>query len=307
MQQNNGFVDLRMHHQQQGDEGFWPSFTDIMTVILMIFLLAMLTLLIRNMDLVNQLRQSLLAEQQASQELASTSSQNSELNQKLSRLENEVAMMRMQLMDVGDEKVKAEAKLKAAQLELVHFRQMQQQWQLAESTLRQQLGSTQQQYSALEQQQAALKLQWDALQMSLDEKSNAYAQLMQQTGTQKEQLDRLQQEYADLDEKYKKLIRPARSTLGKYVVMVRYQKTDGKLTVEMKESKDTEFRQVTGIEMHKQLAVLQKQHRKDLYVKIVFPDDSGLSYNEAWNLTESLLKMYDYYCYVFPCSRITSQ
>ncbi|OIO71459.1 MAG: hypothetical protein CO186_08730 [Zetaproteobacteria bacterium CG_4_9_14_3_um_filter_49_83] len=286
--QQNGFVDLRMHHQQQGDEGFWPSFTDIMTVILMIFLLAMLTLLIRNMDLVNQLRQALQAEQQASQALASTSTQNSTLNQKIARLENEVAMMRMQLMDVGDAKVTAEAKLKIAQQELNQFRLAQQQWQLAENALRQQL-------SVAEQQQVSLKLQNDALQQSFNEKSQDYMQLMQQTGMQKEQLDRLQQEYADLDVKYKKLIRPARSTLGKFVVMVRYQKIDGKLLVEMKEPQENAFREVDAIEMHKQLAALQEKHNKDLYVKIVFPDESGLSYNEAWNLTESLLKMYDYY------------
>ena len=286
--QQNGFVDLRMHHQQQGDEGFWPSFTDIMTLILMIFLLAMLTLLIRNMDLVNQLRQALQAEQQASQALASTSTQNSTLNQKIARLENEVAMMRMQLMDVGDAKVTAEAKLKIAQQELNQFRLAQQQWQLAENALRQQL-------SVAEQQQVSLKLQNDALQQSFNEKSQDYMQLMQQTGMQKEQLDRLQQEYADLDVKYKKLIRPARSTLGKFVVMVRYQKIDGKLLVEMKEPQENAFREVDAIEMHKQLAALQEKHNKDLYVKIVFPDESGLSYNEAWNLTESLLKMYDYY------------
>ena len=37
----DGFTDLRMNHQHgQGDDSFWPSFTDIMTVIVIIFLLA---------------------------------------------------------------------------------------------------------------------------------------------------------------------------------------------------------------------------------------------------------------------------
>ena len=46
------FVDLR-----SGDlssESFWPSFTDIMTVIVMIFLIAMVVLLMRNMELVRE-------------------------------------------------------------------------------------------------------------------------------------------------------------------------------------------------------------------------------------------------------------
>ena len=49
MRPDQGFVDLRLN---QGDapaeESFWPSFTDIMTVVLMIFMIAMVVLLVRN-------------------------------------------------------------------------------------------------------------------------------------------------------------------------------------------------------------------------------------------------------------------
>jgi len=77
--------------------------------------------------------------------------------------------------------------------------------------------------------------------------------------------------------------------------LVRYQKLDGKLSIELKLPTDAQYVSVKGVALHKQLSALQKKHGKKLYVRIIFPDDSGLSYTEAWNLTESLLRMYDYY------------
>ncbi len=50
----DGFTDLRLNGGGEVQEGFWPSFTDIMTVIVMIFLIAMVVLLVRNMELVNR-------------------------------------------------------------------------------------------------------------------------------------------------------------------------------------------------------------------------------------------------------------
>lgn len=61
------FIDLRLNRgSQDHNESFWPSFTDIMMVILMVFLLAMVTLLIRNSELLRQLGATLEAERAAS-------------------------------------------------------------------------------------------------------------------------------------------------------------------------------------------------------------------------------------------------
>ena len=46
--------------------------------------------------------------------------------------------------------------------------------------------------------------------------------------------------------------------------------------------------------LEKKLKQLQQQDADNLYIKIIIPENSGLSYNEAWNLTSRLLK-YDYY------------
>jgi len=283
-----GFIDLRMHRKQQGDEGFWPSFTDIMTVILMIFLLAMLTLLIRNMDLVNQLRTSLQAEQQASTELASTSSQNTSLHEHIQALENEVAMMRMRLMDMDEEQDQLKTSLSQSQSMNQQHQAVQQQWQQTAQTLNQRV-------QALNDQLLTQQTIEQSLQQRLTLQVDAYTSLQRQSNLQAGNLEHLQYEHANLEKKYQKLVRPARSAVDKFVVMVRYKKINGVLTVDIKSPKQQQYQRINAIEMHRQLTTFQKQHQKNLYVKIVFPEDSALSYNEAWNLTESLLRMYDYY------------
>ena len=40
---------------------------------------------------------------------------------------------------------------------------------------------------------------------------------------------------------------------------------------------------------------LKHEHGKNLYVKIIIPEDSGLTYNEAWEFMRQLLVKYDYY------------
>ena len=52
---------------------------------------------------------------------------------------------------------------------------------------------------------------------------------------------------------------------------------------------------VSLAEVEKRLAQLKQQQGKNLYVKIIIPQDSGLTYNEAWQFMRNLLVKYDYY------------
>jgi hypothetical protein len=47
--------------------------------------------------------------------------------------------------------------------------------------------------------------------------------------------------------------------------------------------------------LNKRLAKLKDTYAGNLYVKVIIPEDSGLSYSEAWNFTYDLLRNYDYY------------
>ncbi|MDQ6994375.1 MAG: hypothetical protein Q9M18_02120 [Mariprofundaceae bacterium] len=292
---SQGFVDLRCDQQGANEESFWPSFTDIMMVIVMIFLLAMVILLTRNMELVHQLQTSLKAEQAASLQAQSTSQQNSTLNQRLQALEKEAGMMRLKLMDLSDEHEHTLAALAASQT--------------AQATLYDAYTQLQQKNMQVIQNKLLLQTQVQTLNDSLLQANSAYLALQHQDQNHQhdllrlqnthqsnvQQLNQLKQAYAGLEKKYQRLIRPARSPKGRYVVQVRYQKVNGQLHIDIKEPSDMRFNSVSGVQMHKRLASIQKKHPKDLYVKIIFPEHSGLSYNEAWKMTESLLRMYDYY------------
>jgi len=290
-----GFVDLRLNEGHAGDEGFWPSFTDIMTVIVLIFLLAMLTLLLKNMDLVHQLQSSLAAERAATVQAQSTTHMNTELNMRLKRLEEESAMLRMRLMDLGEEHSRTLAQLSDSEQQ-----NMQLKASLSAVTQARDVALDEQQ--AMEKKQSELSAALTLREQQLAEQQQQYTlkieelgQLKSNSETQLARLKRLELEYANLETKYNRLIRPARSSLGKVVVLVRYHKAAGKLYIEIKEPADKGYQAVGGAELHKRLSRMQQKHGKKLYVRIIFPDDSGLSYSEAWNLTESLLRLYDYY------------
>jgi len=314
---SSGFVDLRLNDGQASDDGFWPSFTDIMMVIVLIFLLAMLTLLLKNMDLVHQLRSSLDAERAATAQVHSTTDINTQLSVRLKRLEEEAAMLQMRLINLGEEHNHTLAQLDSSQQQntqlkanlsaMVQARDVALTERQAIEKKQAELNATlalRAQELAAQQQQYVLKLaeQQQLFETKLAEQQQLYifkiqelGQLKRSSDTRLERLKKLELEYANLETKYNRLIRPARSALGKVVVLVRYHKIGGKLNIEIKGPADRDYQPVSGAILHKRLSAMQQKHGKKLYVRIIFPDDSGLSYTEAWNLTESLLRLYDYY------------
>jgi len=314
---SSGFVDLRLNDGHAGEDSFWPSFTDIMMVIVLIFLLAMLTLLMKNMDLVHQLRASLDAERAATAQAHSTTDINTQLNKRLKRLEEEAAMLSMRLMNLTEEHSHTLAQLSSSEQQntqlksrltaIAKARDTALSEKLAVEQKQAELATTlalRAQELAEQRQQFTLKLaeQQQKYQVKLAEQQRLYfmkveefGQLKSSSDTQLDRLKKLEMEYASLETKYNRLIRPARSSLGKSVAMVRYHKVNGRLSIELKGPADSAYQQVSGTELHKRLSRMQGKHGKKLYVRIIFPDDSGLSYTEAWNLTESLLRLYDYY------------
>ena len=110
-----------------------------------------------------------------------------------------------------------------------------------------------------------------------------------------QQLVSLQGEYDELRNKYDKLIRPARSAVGKHVVSVRYFKEGKNVQIRLKESEDEDYQSVNADQLNKRLAKLKDTYAGNLYVKVIIPENSGLSYSEAWNFTYNLLQKYDYY------------
>ena len=287
MNDQGSFTDLRLNQHNEG-ENFWPSFTDIMMVIVMIFLLAMVILITRNMELVNQLRNSLQAEQAATQQVQSTSQQNSQLNQRLQAAEKDADMMRLKLMDLSDEHQHTIAQLSQLQDSYTSLQQSQHQLKQDKAALTTQQQQLNQQLLDANQSYLALQHQWQNQQRDI-------LGLQQSRDSDRETIQKLKATYAGLEKKYQRLIRPARSSKGRFVVQVRYQKVQGELHIAIKLPSDRSFIPVNSSAMHEKLTAMKQAHPHKLYVKIIFPEHSGLSYNEAWKITESLLRMYDYY------------
>ncbi|MDQ3731908.1 MAG: hypothetical protein M3329_08140, partial [Pseudomonadota bacterium] len=105
----------------------------------------------------------------------------------------------------------------------------------------------------------------------------------------------LRGDYDTLKVKYDRLIRPARSPQGKHVVEVRYDKGAQGHEIGFRESRDEGFAQLSRETLERRLTELKARYGRDLYVRIIIPDDSGLLYNEAWSFTNEILNRYDYY------------
>ncbi|MEA3276105.1 MAG: hypothetical protein U9Q81_12600 [Pseudomonadota bacterium] len=429
MSDQQGFVDLRLNHQRdQTAESFWPSFTDVMTVIVMIFLLAMLILLVRNMELVEELRATMEAERRSTELARSRDRERVQLSEQLSAAEAENAGLRGR---IGELETARAAQDRVSKQERQHIKalsgRLKEQQQRAEE-LEHTLGTTHSQLRALEQDQSALQTRHQAaqaelealtrrartqqadlrrieaerqtqqeelkrleaarrelqsrdaasqekidaltaerrtqddalnqaedqrksqaeevalLQASFDELKTSYAEsrdeldsLASARRVEHEELQRLQAEqrattqemeglraahesrgtelttalerlravdssraelekdYGELRQRYDRLVRPARSPKGKYVIEVRYAKTGGRPHIRFREAGEKNFRSISRAALESRLAALDRDHPEGLYIKIIFPEDSGLSYNEAWRFTNDLHRKYDDY------------
>ncbi|RLJ16078.1 hypothetical protein DJ031_17510 [bacterium endosymbiont of Escarpia laminata] len=335
---DNSFVDLRLnHHAAQAEEGFWPSFTDIMTVILMIFMLAMVVLLIRNMELLDQLRSTMAAEQEAMELVKTTGEENQTLEERLLSREYELSMMRMQLMRTEEQQEQQEAAI-ASQLHQISSLSRERDdlesnvtrlahdkddLNILVTRLTHDKDNLNVQVSRLTTDTNRLQVQVDnairsienltedinrvtsrhtltqgeleSLRTSFRAQSEELAQAQAQNVDADQTLADLEIDFQALKIKYDKLIRPARTSRGKFVVVVRFAKTKGQLVIDYKAPGGETFNTVSRKQLDQSLTRLKVQKANQLYVKVIIPKNSGLSYSEAWSFTNQMHRKYDYY------------
>ncbi|MGB1310003.1 MAG: hypothetical protein ACPG47_02275 [Leucothrix sp.] len=111
----------------------------------------------------------------------------------------------------------------------------------------------------------------------------------------REEVAQLKNEFDSLDSKYQKLVRPARSSEGKHVVSVWFSKQSGRGVYRIRNGSQGSFSSTTRKEMANTLAALKNKYGKKLYVKVIIPENSGLSYSDAWRFTTEMQREYDYY------------
>ena len=62
-----------------------------------------------------------------------------------------------------------------------------------------------------------------------------------------------------------------------------------------REGGEGSFQEIRRSRLEKILQRLSNEKKNGLYVKVIFPEESGLSYSEAWKFTSELHGRYDYY------------
>jgi len=312
-------------HGIDSDSGdsFWPSFTDIMMVVVLIFLLATSLLIVRNYNLVAELQDSIEAEKMAALVIESTTQENATLEERLINAEQLNSILRLRLLK-KDELLKQAKQEDIKNLQIISMLEADK--ASLDQLVRTKLSELSEASSKIVEisaesdefanQLEELKLQLEqqkqlaeVTQQELEMATAEIAALNATTEEQKQTLDMLEQEKIDYNRqlltlkgeydvvksKYDQLIKPARSAKGKYVAEVFYVKEKKGKVIRFKEPGDKSSRDITLSKVEQRLDQLKKEKGTDLYVKIIIPKNSGLTYNEAWGFMKSLLDKYDYY------------
>ncbi len=290
---SNGFVDLR--HKHLNSESFWPSFTDIMMVIVMIFLMSSMILVVQNWKLLDQLRNSVTAQKKASRIIDNTSRENSSLEEQLAQAQNDISMLRIEILQAHEQHTKFETTIENKNKQIVIILNKNTQLKNSLENSQENISNLTDKVKFLSQNLSQLNINIEQKRKKLEQARQKIIFIGQNNEVNSRKLTDLKGDYSSLQIKYNKLIRPARTAKGKYVVSVNFERINGRERIRFKDANDSQYSIVNNKKLHKILGQLKKSHPGKLYIKIVIPKDSGLTYNEAWNFMQDLLKKYDYY------------
>ena len=341
----------QLSESHTGENSFWPSFTDIMMVITMIFLMATSLLVVRNWQLVSELQESIAAEQIATATIEYTVQENATLEERLANAEQSNSILRLRALKKEEELRKAELQIREQKASISKLTADKENLNLslelakksadvaaleidrisAENkkisdlllTMEQQLVEQKQQFVSQEQQLTEQrqqleeqKQQTEQARLQLTTAKDEIAVLTQSSLTQQQSISgltadkqrlteemeaynqeilTLKGEYEIVKSKYEELIKPARSAKGKYIAEVYYVKGEQGKIIRYKQPGLGRFIDLSLAEVEKRLDKLKQEKGRDLYVKIIIPENSGLTYNEAWSFMRNLLVKYDYY------------
>lgn len=304
-QQNNTLLQIQDTHE----ENFWPSFSDVMMVILMTFLLVTVAVLLSNTRLLQDLRSNIAAKDQARLMAASTLKENATLEEQLDYYRRQLSSTETELMRSEALVEKTQTQLKEAKtlaatqasnlaarttelqavqasLNTVSATSERLQTELTQTKQAQEAETTQLRTELKQVQETLSKSQAENL-----EKETTLTSLRMQIEENRKELESLEGDYSQLDQKYQKLLKPSRSSKGKKVVEVMYTSAG----YSIRKPGDASYQSVGLSQLNSALSDLKLNHGNELYVKIVIPSNSGLSYNQAWAFTRDTLAKYDYY------------
>ena len=277
------------------EENFWPSFTDIMMVVVIVFLLSGTVAVLHNWDLSRQVQETAALERQARERAEDLDLRQMLLQLELGEMQAHMEKTREALRTKTGQLETRERELSTAQAALVE--QQARLMGIQEEYARVQAEMRENQTVSVERERELLEVQRQLAKMREEGalREQMYMEIERQQRQTRGELELLQKEYEEMGEKYAALAKPARSALGKVVVTVRYRKVEGQPSFMMKVPDGAKFEPIGKAEMHQTLARLKQAHGDKLFVRIVIPMDSNLTYQEGWEFSLDLLRRYDYY------------
>ncbi len=147
-----------------------------------------------------------------------------------------------------------------------------------------------------EQDRRATLAELTQLKTAYQQRLGELAELQTAFEDQGSQAAQLRSQIVALEQENQLLLRPARSEVNRYVVSVSYSKdTAGNtiLTYNLPDSSGPTA--VSRAELERILESLKAEKSEGLYTRIVFPDEDGVKFSEAWEFTQDILSKYDYY------------
>ena len=278
-----------------GEENFWPSFTDIMMVVVIVFLLSSTAVVVHNWALTQEIQETAALEKQAREEVYDLNLQQALLHLELGEMQERMKEYREML---GTKSQQLEGKEKDLTGALaVLLRQQSELAQIQDEYAGMQMEIKRSQNVSVGREQELLAVQ-EQLQKMRQENilhEQLYVEVEAQQRQTQTELKALKKEYEVIGEKYAALSKPARSPLGKVSVAVRYSKVDGEPFYMLKLPGAEKFQSAGNEEIHQTLSQFKERHGDKLYVRIVIPENSNLSYQEGWLFSLDILKRYDYY------------
>jgi biopolymer transport protein ExbD len=307
MHRFGGSTDLRVNRQgQTSDTTLWPSFTDIMTVILMVFMLTMVVVIIKNTDLIAQIRLARSLQAESEQQLKDNVKVLADLRLKNTDLDEAVRSARMEIILLSDELKQLDEDLEVKAAAIARLGEEKENLEENLKLIRLNLTEKQEELDDAQMMIAGIRTESERtnrelsrqiadLLTRLEADKAAMLTLTREKTDLEMALARQRKDFSSLEDRYLALVRPARSSLGKQVVSVQYLKVAGQPRYLIRDIGAAAWENVTKDQLFARLGALKEQLGQELYIKVVIPDDSQLSYNEAWSFTKQVLSDFDYY------------
>ena len=216
----------------------------------------------------------------------------SEEKRSLARRLAELAILKQTLQQEMAVVAQAREQLEAANQRLTQDKQS---LEARATSLSEEKASLTGQLEAVGEQYKLTKVELETLRAKHADEVAAFKQERDLLKEDLEALEILKARNTELEYEYNRLIKPARSKVGRYVVRIQYWKDETGHHYALKLPGGDGYVELSRAQLHVQLKTLKEQHGTKLYTAVWFPDDTSLSHAEAVSFTSQIHSRYDYY------------